>query len=183
MELFMRTGSWLLALAIAALLACNLLPRCVPAGWRPDLFAVLVALVALRAEPGRGSDTLALCWMTGLAKDLLSAGPVGQYALLYLAAGVALGRVRPALGARSAMAGAALTWVGALATEGVAAWALGREGSRLWPAPGAFHGVVSASFATACLAWPCFLGLDHWLRRQGKARGLKVSYDEAGGAV
>jgi rod shape-determining protein MreD len=179
----MRSGSWLLALVIVALLACGPLPRYVPPGWRPDLFVILVAFVALRAQPGRASEALALCWMTGLAKDLLSAGPVGQYALLYLAAGAALARVRPALGARSAAAGAALAWAAAFATETLASWAIGREGGRLWPAAGAFRGVLSASLLTACVAWACFRGLDRLLRRKGRATGLKASYDEVGGAV
>ena len=85
----MRVGSWLLALAVVALLACGPLPRYIPPAWRPDIFVILVVFAALRAEPGRDGDALALCWLTGLAKDLLSSGPVGQYALLYLAAGAA----------------------------------------------------------------------------------------------
>jgi rod shape-determining protein MreD len=179
----MRIGSWLLALTFAAFLACGPLPRCVPPGWRPDLFVILVAFAALRAPPGRAAEALALCWMTGLAKDLLSAGPVGEYALLYLAAGAAIARVRPALGARSAAAGAALAWAAAFATESAAAWAIGREGGRLWPMPGAFRGVLSASLVTACVAWPFFRCLDRLLRRKGKTGRLKASYDEVGGAV
>lgn len=121
--------------------------------------------------------------MTGLAKDLLSSGPVGEYALLYLAAGAAISRIRPAWGARSAAAGAALAWAAAFATESVAAWALGREGGSLWPAPGAFRGVLGASLITACVAWPFFMSLDRLLRRKGRARSLRASYDEAGGAA
>jgi cell shape-determining protein MreD len=121
--------------------------------------------------------------MTGLAKDLLSAGPVGQYALLYLAAGAGIARARPALGARSAAAGAALVCAAAFMTESAAAWAIGREGGRLWPIPGAFRGVLSASLATACVAWPVFCCLDRLLRRRGRAMSLKASYDEVGGAA
>ena len=121
--------------------------------------------------------------MTGLAKDLLSSGPVGQYALLCLAAGAVIARMRPALDARSAATGAALAWAAAFATECVAAWAVGREGSRLWPLPGAFHGVLTASLVTACVAWPFFRGLDRLLRRKGKGSRLRPSYDEVGGAA
>jgi rod shape-determining protein MreD len=179
----MRTGGWLLALAVGALLACGPLPRWAAPGWRPDLFLILTVYAALRAPPGRAASALALCWMTGLAKDLLSAGPVGQYALLYLAAGAAIARVRPALGARSAAAGAALAWAAAFATESVAAWAVGRDSGRLWPSSGAFRGVLSASLVTACVAWPLFRCLDRLLFRKGKGRRFKMSYDEVGGAA
>ena len=177
----MRVGSWLVVLVVVALLACGPLPRHVSPAWRPDLFVILVAYAALRVPPGQDADALALCWMTGLAKDLLSAGPAGQYALLYLAAGAVIGRMRPALDARSAASGAALAWAAAFTTECVAAWAAGREGGRLWPSAGAFRGVLSASLVTACVAWPFFRCLDRLLRRKGKPRSLSASYDEVGG--
>jgi rod shape-determining protein MreD len=177
----MRVGSWLLALAVVALLACGPLPRHVSPVWRPDLFVILVAFAALRAPPGRDDDALALCWMTGLAKDLLSSGPVGEYALLYLAAGAVIGRMRPAVDVRSAATGAGLAWAAAFTTECVAAWAVGREGGRLWPMPGAFRGLLSASLVTACVAWPSFRCLDRLLRRKGKARSMRASYDEVEG--
>jgi rod shape-determining protein MreD len=179
----MRVGSWLLVLAVVALLACGPLPRYIPPAWRPDLFVILVAFAALRVPPGRDADALALCWMTGLAKDLFSAGPVGQYALLYLAAGALIARMRPALDSRSAASGAAMAWAAALTTECIAAWAVGREGGRLWPMPGAFHGVLTATLITACVAWPFFRCLDRLLRRKGKAGRLKAVYDEVGGAA
>ncbi len=166
-----------------ALLACGPLPRHVPPAWRPDLFLVLAVFAALRAQPGRGAGALALCWSTGLAKDLLSSGPVGQYALLYLAAGAAIARLRPALDPRSAASGAALAWAAAFATECVAAWAAGRESGGLRPMPGAFRGVLSASLVTACVAWPFFRCLDRLLRRPGASRKLRPSYDEVGGAA
>jgi len=48
---------------------------------------------------------------------------------------------------------------------------------------GAFRGVLSASLVTACVAWPFFRCLDRLLGQKGKARTLRVSYDEVGGAV
>jgi rod shape-determining protein MreD len=144
---------------------------------------ILVGFAALHMPPGRDADALALCWMTGLSKDLLSSGPLGQYALLYLAAGAVIARMRPALDARSAVSGAALACAAAFMTECVAAWAGGREGGRLWPLPGAFRGVLSASLVTACVAWPFFRCLDRLLRRKGEAKRLRVSYDEVGGAA
>jgi rod shape-determining protein MreD len=187
----MRVGSWLLALAVVALLACGPLPCHVASAWRPDLFVILVVYAALRTPPGlpagrvagADADTLAMCWMTGLAKDLLSSGPLGQYALLYLAAGAVIARMRPAVDARSAVSGAALAWAAAFATECVAAWAVGRDGGRLWPMPGAFRGVLSASLVTACVAWLSFRVLDRLLRRKRKASRLRASFDELGGAV
>ena len=179
----MRVGSWLLVLAVVALLACGPLPRHLPPAWRPDLFVVLVAYAASRVPPGRDADALALCWLTGLAKDLLSAGPLGQYALLYLAVGAMIGRMRPALDSRSALSGAALAWSAALATECIAAWAAGREGGGLWPMPGAFRGVLTAALVTACVAWPSFRCLDRLLRSKGKGGRLKAAYDEVGGAI
>jgi len=177
----MRAGGWLLVLAVVALLACGPLPRHVSPAWRPDLFVILAAFAALRAPPGQDADALALCWMTGLAKDMLSSGPVGQYALLYLAAGAVMVRMRPALDARSAATGVALAWAAAFTTECAAAWAVGRERGRLWPMTGAFRGVLSASLVTACVAWPFFRCLDRLLRRKGKGRSLRASYDEVGG--
>jgi rod shape-determining protein MreD len=179
----MRVGSWLLALVVVALFACGPLPRHISPAWRPDLFVILVAYAALRVPPGRDADALALCWLTGLAKDLLSAGPLGQYALLYLAAGALIGRMRPALDSRSALSGAALAWAAALTTECVAAWAAGREGGGLWPMAGAFRGVLTASLVTACVAWPSFRVFDRLLRRKGKTGRLKAVYDEVGGAA
>jgi len=159
----MRFGSWLLALLAIALLATVPVPRYAPPLWRPDFFVILAVFAALRAE---GRTALPLCWLTGLAQDLLSAGPPGQYALLYLAAGAAMVRVRAMLDSRSALTTVTVVCAATVTTECVAAWVLGREG--LWPAPSAFHGIAGASLVTAFVAVPAFRLLDriHFFSRR-----------------
>lgn len=162
----MRFGSWLLALLAVALIATVPVPRDVPPLWRPDLFVILAVFAALRAE---ARTALPLCWLTGLAQDLLSAGPPGQYALLYLAAGAAIVAGRAKLDSRSALTAVTLVSAVVAATECVAAWVSGREG--LWPAPGAFRGIAGASLVTACVALPAFHFLDrvHFFSRRLKS--------------
>ena len=121
--------------------------------------------------------------MTGLAKDLLSAGPLGQYALLYLAAGAAIARMRPALDARSALTGAALAWAAAFAHRNASP--RGRSGAKAAAVARARRVPRRAERLAR-----------HRVRRlallplpgppaspQGKARSLRASYDEVGGAA
>ena len=81
----MKTYStpWLLAIAAAALVVeLTVLANFAWAGARPDLLIPVVVFAALfAAEP---SQALATAWAAGLIRDLGTAGPLGQYALIYL---------------------------------------------------------------------------------------------------
>ena len=160
----MRFGNWFLTLAATALLASVAIPRYTSEAWRPDLFAIMAIFVALR---GGVEEALPLCWVTGLVKDLLSAGPLGQYALLYLLAGMAVLHLRSFLNPRVAAVHAALTFSVAFLTESISAWAGAAAG--LWPAPETFRGILTASMVTACLA-PLMIGT---LDRMGKWLGIQ----------
>jgi rod shape-determining protein MreD len=74
---------WLLAIAAAALaVELTLLSNVAWAGARPDLLIPVVIFAALfAAEP---SHVLGTAWVAGLMRDLGTAGPLGQYALIYL---------------------------------------------------------------------------------------------------
>jgi len=86
----------LLAIGAAALvLEMTLLADVAWAGARPDLLVSLVAFAALfAAEP---SPALASAWALGLLRDLATAGPLGQYALIYLVIGWTITGLRPVL--------------------------------------------------------------------------------------
>lgn len=105
-----------LVLLLLALPIPALLPRALPPGWRPDCFAFLFLLAALCS---RSEEALPLVWGVGLAKDLLSAGPLGQYALMYMAAGYVLLRVRDVLTVRTIPVRAALAFLMVLLTESI----------------------------------------------------------------
>ena len=81
----MRLFRWFIVLLLAALAGSTLLPRWLPPEMRPDMFLMMALFAAMRAER---HEAPALAWAAGLAKDLLSAGPLGEYALLYLLLGV-----------------------------------------------------------------------------------------------
>jgi len=105
---------FLLLLFLLALPAASLLPKWVASPYRPDFFALLLLLAVLRARPEK---VLPLAWGVGLAKDLLSAGPLGEYALLYLLAGYILLQLRRILSVRLAVIRAGLAFGTVLATE------------------------------------------------------------------
>ena len=160
----MRFGNWFLTLAATALLASVTIPRYTAEAWRPDLFAIMAIFVALR---GGTEEVLPLCWVTGLVKDLLSAGPLGQYALLYLLAGMAILHLRSFLNARMAAVHAGLAFSIAFLTESISAWAGAAFG--LWSPSGTLRGILTAAIVTACLA-PLVIGT---LDRMGKWLGVR----------
>lgn len=185
----MRTFPWLIVLLLFALLATTVLPRHLRAEVRPDLFLVLAVFILARVE---GPEALALCWGTGLAKDLLSAGPLGLYALLYLVAGLACARLRGAFNTRQVPVYTALAFVGALATEAAAAGVLFLSGPRTGPesfrdglatALGAGPSIGSMAFVTALVAPVAVRLLDAlggWL---GTRRGRTWMMEGGGGRV
>lgn len=96
----MRLLNWAILLLAAALLAWVALPRYVPDGLRPDLLLILVVFTALSAPP---EDALALSWFAGFVKDILTVGPLGEYALLYLLLAAGLLRVKTMFDTRVAV--------------------------------------------------------------------------------
>ena len=86
----------LLAVAAAALVVeLTLMSGLAWAGARPDLLVPIVAFAALFAsEPSRA---LGSAWAIGLLRDLGTAGPLGQYALIYLIIAWSITALRPLL--------------------------------------------------------------------------------------
>ncbi len=86
----------LLAVAAAALIVeTTLLADVAWAGARPDLLVAVVAFAALFAPEPAGA--LGMAWAVGLMRDLATAGPLGQYALIYLVIGWSISGLRPLL--------------------------------------------------------------------------------------
>ena len=158
----MRLGNWLLLLVIAALLSTAVFPIAARPMFRPDLFAVLVVFVTPRA---RRDEVLQLCWLTGLLKDIISGGPLGATALLYLVMGLALVKARRIMNLRAAMPQVLSGFALAFATEAVllAPAALGANRALLF---GALKTLLSVSLITGVVTplviW--FLDrLERWL--------------------
>jgi rod shape-determining protein MreD len=85
----------LLVAAVALVFETALLANAGWAGGRPDLLVPVVCFAALfAAEP---AQALGIAWGAGLLRDLGTAGPLGQYALIYLALAWALVGLRTLL--------------------------------------------------------------------------------------
>ena len=162
----MRRSSWLLALAVLAVLGSVAVPRHIPEVFRPDLFLLLVVFSASRAPRQRAP---ALCWLIGLAKDLLSAGPLGGYALLYLAAGFAILRVRQSANTRVFLVQALTAFLAAFATEGLH-FLMVSVGEGFAIASGDVRTLFMSSLFTALLAPLCFWSLERFTMRRGPGR-------------
>ena len=163
----MRLLNVFLVLLAVSLASSAVLPPRVPAFLRSDAFAILTAFLAVRAPRRR---VMALCWLTGLARDALSGGSLGVYALLYLLAGAAILRIRSETENRPLLSYSPYAFAIALATEtaclAVFSW---RAGS--WPAGGWRHPILMSSLMTALLTPPCawlLNRLERWMgiRRQ-----------------
>lgn len=79
----MKRLSVVAAIALAGLWAVGAAAGWLPRGWLPDPGLVVAIALGLHVGGARG---LALAWALGWTTDLLSAGPLGQHALLHLAA-------------------------------------------------------------------------------------------------
>jgi len=85
----------LLVASVALIVETALLTNTGWAGGRPDLLIPIVCFAALfAAEP---AQALWISWGVGLLRDLGTAGPLGQYALIYLAIAWVLVGVRTLL--------------------------------------------------------------------------------------
>ena len=158
----MKWGNWSLVLIMFCLLGSVALPRYVPGAIRPDCLIILMVFVAVRA---RGKRALGVCWTLGLVRDMLSGGPLGGYALLYLIAGLAVLRVRATVNLRPVPAQAPVGFLAALAIE-LAYLAIGSFRSGIWPPAGAVRVLFTASLATGVLIAACAWLLDRLLIRK-----------------
>ena len=158
----MRLGRWVVLLLGVGLIESVIVPRYVGGAFRPQLLMVMAMYAAIRAPAG---EALPVCWLTGLARDVLSCGPPGAYGLIYLVGGAVLLRVRPMVNARVVVVDAALGFVACLAVE---AASVGSECVRLGMGPCAsMAGALAATALATGLAAPiCFRLLDRmrgWL--------------------
>ncbi|GEM_PF-2191778 len=112
----MRWATWALLLAAALLAQAGPLARHLPPEVRPDPVLLLALFAAARAEP---AEALGFCWLAGLGRDLFSAGPFGEYALLYLAAGAGMIQIRRLLEPRLPVVQAASAFLAYSFIEGI----------------------------------------------------------------
>jgi rod shape-determining protein MreD len=104
----------LLAVAGAALVVeMTLLSDLAWAGARPDLLVPIVVFAALFAP--ESSPALGIAWAVGLMRDLGTAGPLGQFALIYLVIGWTIAACRPFLFREHPLTQAAVGAAGAAA--------------------------------------------------------------------
>ena len=112
----MRRLIWALLLIACLLVQAGPLARRVPPELRPDPVLLLALFAAARAEP---AEALGFCWVAGMGRDLLSAGPLGQYAMLYLLVGLAVAQLRRLLDVRLAVVQASSAFLAYSFVEGV----------------------------------------------------------------
>ncbi len=162
----MRRINWFLLLFAAALLTWTALPRYLPEGLRPDLILIVVLFTALSAPP---EDALPLSWVAGLVKDVLTTGPLGQYALLYLLLAALLLRLKPLFDTRAALARVLIGAAAHLACEGAG---LLIEGMRagVWPDAAARNLLLLSALVTGILTPLLSRPLDRIAGRLGLER-------------
>jgi rod shape-determining protein MreD len=105
------TAALLFIAAAALVVETTLLARVAWAGARPDLLMPVIIFATLFfPDPSRA---LGAAWGVGLLRDLGSAGPLGQYALIYLVIAVAVSSMRPLLFREHPFTQAAVAGIGA----------------------------------------------------------------------
>jgi len=140
----------LLGVAAAALVVeMTLLADLAWAGARPDLLVPIVVFAALFApEP---SHAFGMAWGIGLMRDLGTAGPLGQYALIYLVLAVSISSMRSFLFREHPLTQAAVGGLGA-AAAGLASAACTAAFAGGIPLSLCIARTASSAFATALLA-------------------------------
>jgi len=140
----------LMAVAVAALVVeMTLLANVAWAGARPDLLVPVVAFAALfAAEP---SHAYGMAWAVGLLRDLGTAGPLGQYALIYLVLAATLASLRSLLFREHPLTQAAVGGLGA-AAAGLASAACTAAFAGGIPLTLCLARTASSAFATALVA-------------------------------
>ena len=161
----MKLHNWALVFIVFALAATVALPRYVSGPVRPDCFIVMIVFLSVRA-PRR--QALALCWATGLARDIVSGGPLGAYALIYLASGLIIVRARAMTNLNMAPTRAAVGFFAAFLAEWIHAAATGRSAGP-WPTAGTTNLLLTASLITGICTALCAWILD----RNGKWLGIR----------
>ena len=140
----------LLAVAAAALvLEMTLLSDMAWAGARPDLLVPIVAFAALFAADPSGA--LGSAWAIGLMRDLGTAGPLGQFALIYLVIAWSISGLRPLLFREHPLTQAAVGGVAA-AAAGLASAACTAAFAGGLPLGLCFARTGASALATALLA-------------------------------
>ena len=158
----------LLVLIVVSLTGSAVLPPLLPAAVRPDCFVILMVFLAVRASR---REALVLCWFTGLARDLLSSGRLGGYALLYLVAALAIGRIRSEARSRPAVSYAPYAFAATFITGAAGSLAGGLHSGV--PLGWAGWGVLATvSLATALVMAPSAWALD----RLAGGLGLRRRY-------
>jgi len=163
----MRRGSWLLILLLFCLVGPVAVPRYVPGFLRPDCFIIMLVLVAVHAPD---KQALGLCWLSGFARDLMSGGALGAYALLYLVAGFAIVRLRSTTNLRPFLVQAATGFLAAFGIE-LVYFTVAFLRSSAWPAADIVRILFTASLATGILAAVC----SRLLERSGIGRRRSFS--------
>ena len=140
----------LFAVAAAALvLEMTLLANVAWAGARPDLLVPVVAFAALFAS--ETSLAFGSAWAIGLMRDLGTAGPLGQYALIYLVIAWTISALRPLLFREHPLTQAAVGGLSA-AAAGLASAACTSAFAGGIPLSLCFMRTGASAFATALLA-------------------------------
>jgi len=160
-----RLHNWALVFIVFALAATVVLPRYVTGQMRPDAFIIMIVFISVRAPH---KQALALCWATGLARDIISGGPLGAYALIYLASGFVIMRARTTTNLSMAPTRAVVGFFAAFLAEWLHAAATGRS-TGLWPTAGATNLLLTASLMTGICTAFCAWILD----RNGKWLGIR----------
>lgn len=111
----MRRLIWALLLIACLLAQSGPLARHLPPQVRPDPVLLLAMFAAARMESAEG---IGFCWAAGLGRDLLSAGPLGQYALLYLLAAMGMAQLRKVIDVRLAAVQASYAFLAYSFAEG-----------------------------------------------------------------
>lgn len=150
----MKRSRYILLALLMAMPAASLMPGWVAYGFCPDIFALLMLLAVFRAS---AEKALPLAWGVGLLKDLMSAGPLGEYSVMYLAVGFVLIKIRSVLSVRLAMVQALLAFLTVLLTESIYLLTL----TSFRPLGSEFKLVLTSSIVTAILS-PALL---HWMEQ------------------
>jgi len=135
-------------------------------GGGPDLMLLFVIFLSLY---GHVDDAPIVGWFLGLAKDSLSTGPFGLYAVLFLAAAFILSRIRSDIYLESGKAHAANAGVATLFVYLANCFWRWSEGGDLGAMVPVAIGVAIWNAAVAPLAFGIFL---RYGRRMGASRRL-----------
>jgi len=149
-------------LGVVALAATVAAPTLLEGAWRPDLFAILLVYVALRA-PKRAA--LAWAWAVGLARDVSAGGSFGVHASLALVAAFVIVHFRTEIENRPLVS--YVPWVAVVAAiAGAADWTLLIATGYAPALAAAGRGIALSAMATMLVSFPAMWLLNRlnaWL--------------------